>query len=87
MGRVVLEIPQDVNRVYRIDSEEKAAAILKQLEGSSRLEQAVASGAVQLPTSRFSEEDDEVLGIWADRPESGQEIARKLRDRNNGKIN
>ena len=86
MGKVILEIPQDVDRVYRIDSEETAAAILEQLEGSSKLskfEQAVASGAIQLPTRHSLREDgDAVLGIWADREESGQEIARQIRERN-----
>lgn len=88
MGKVILEIPQDVDRVYRIDSEETAAAILEQLEGSSKLskfEQAVASGAIKLPRRRSKKDSEDVLGIWADRPESGQEIARRIRDRNNGK--
>ena len=90
MGQLILEIPQNINRTFRIESEKKAAEILEQLEDSNKrlkkFEKLVASGAVVLPTSRFSDEDDEVLGIWADRPESGQEIARKIRDRNNGKI-
>lgn len=90
MGQLVLEIPQNVNRTFRIESEKRAAEILEQLEASdekrSKFEKLVASGAIQLPTSKFSDEDDEVLGIWADRPESAQEIARRIRDRNNGKI-
>jgi hypothetical protein len=90
MGQVILEIPQNINRTFRIESEKKAADILEQLEESNerlkKFEKLVASGAIKLPTSKFSDEDDEVLGIWADRPESGQEIARKIRDRNNGKI-
>lgn len=90
MGQLVLEIPQNVNRTFRIESEKRAAEILEQLEASdekrSKFEKLVASGAIQLPTSKFSDEDDEVLGIWADRPGSAQEIARRIRDRNNGKI-
>lgn len=90
MGQVVLEIPQNINRTFRIESEARAAEILEQLEESndktSKFEKLVASGAIKLPTSKFSDGDDEVLGIWADRPESAQEIARRIRDRNNGKI-
>ena len=84
MGQVVLEIPQNVNRTFRIESAERAAAILEQLENDreDKIKRAVASGAIQLPTSKFSDEDDEVLGIWADRPESGEEIARKIREAN-----
>lgn len=84
MGQLVLEIPQNVNRTFRIESEERAAAILEQLENDreDKIKRAVASGAIQLPTSKFSDEDDEVLGIWADRTESGEEIARKIRETN-----
>ncbi len=84
MGQVVLEIPQNVNRTFRIESEERAAAILEQLENDreDKIKRGIASGAIQLPTSKFSDNDDEVLGIWADRPESGEEIARKIREAN-----
>lgn len=88
MGQVVLEIPQNVNRTFRIESEERAAAILEQLENDreDKINRAIASGAIQLPTQeRTKEISDDVLGIWADRPESGQEIARRIRDRNNRK--
>lgn len=90
MGQVILEIPQNVNRTYRIESEEKAAEILEQLEDSnerlSKFEQLVASGAIELPKRKRTKKiSDDVLGIWADRPESGQEIARRIRDCNNGK--
>jgi hypothetical protein len=88
MGQVVLEIPQNVNRPFRIESEECAAAILEQLENDreDKTKRAVASGAIKLPTQKRTKEiGDDVLGIWADRPETGQEIARRIRDRNNGK--
>ena len=90
MGQVVLEIPQNINRTFRIESEERAAEILAQLEDSneklSKIEKAIASGAIELPKRKRTKKiSDDVLGIWADRPESGQEIARKIRDRNNGK--
>lgn len=90
MGQVVLEIPQNVNRTFRIESEQKAAEILEQLEASdektNKFEKLVASGAIELPKRKRTKKiSDDVLGIWADRPESGQEIARRIRDRNNGK--
>jgi len=87
MGQVILEIPQNINRTFRIESEKKAAEILEQLEESSerskKFEKLVASGAIVLPTRNSLREDgDAVLGIWADREESGQEIARKIREGN-----
>ncbi len=43
---------------------------------------------VVIPPRRnnLKEDGEAVLGIWADRKESAEEIARKIRDRNNGKI-
>lgn len=85
MGQVILEIPQNVNLVFRIESEKEATEILEQLK-RSKFEQAVARGEIELPKRRRSKKiSDDVLGIWANRPESGQEIARRIRDRNNGK--
>ncbi len=88
MGQVILEIPQNINRTFRIESEKRAAEILAQLENdrSNKIERAIASGAIELPKRKRTKKiSDDVLGIWADRPESGQEIARRIRDRNNGK--
>lgn len=87
MGQVILEIPQNINRTFRIESEERAADIIEKLEKSderlSKFEKGVASGAIQLPTRDSLREDgDAVLGIWADRKESAQEIARKIREGN-----
>ncbi len=36
---------------------------------------------VEMPTNE-SVSDEEVLGVWADRAESAQEIAREIRERN-----
>lgn len=90
MGQVILEIPQNVNRTFRIESEKKAAEILEQLEESderlSKFKKLIASGEIEPPKRKRTKKiSDDVLGIWADRPESGQEIARRIRDRNNGK--
>ena len=84
MGQVILEVPQNVNLVFRIESEKQATDILEQLK-RSEFELAVARGEIELPTGKFGKDDDEILGIWADRPESGMEIARRIRDLNNGK--
>lgn len=77
MGQVILEIPQNVNRVYRIESEEKAADILEQLENSNeklkieqpedsnersrKFEKLVASGAIKLPTRHSKREDGDAV--------------------------
>ena len=88
MGQVILEIPQNINRTFRIESEARAAEIIEQLENEreNKIKRAIASGAIKLPKRKRTKKiSDDVLGIWADREESGQEIARRIRDCNNRK--
>jgi hypothetical protein len=65
MGEITIEIPQNLNRTYRIVSESSAKKVLSDLE--------------QLVKRENTIEDDEILGLWTDREESVEEIARNLR--------
>lgn len=65
MGQITIEIPQKVNRTYRLVSEDAAKKVLSNLDKMVKQENSV--------------EDDEILGLWADRKESVEEIARELR--------
>jgi len=65
MGQITIEIPQSVNRNYRLVSEESARKVLSKLEILLKEENKI--------------EDDEILGLWADREESSEEIAHQLR--------
>ncbi|HZH33708.1 MAG TPA: hypothetical protein VEX64_02650 [Pyrinomonadaceae bacterium] len=69
MGQITIEIPQSINRKYRIVSEDSAKKVLSDLE--------------RLITKDNSIEDDEILGLWADREETAEEIARELRKKSN----
>ncbi|MGI8786786.1 MAG: hypothetical protein ACR2HG_03350 [Pyrinomonadaceae bacterium] len=69
MGQITIEIPQSVNRKYRIVSESSAKKVLSNLEHLVEQENKI--------------DDDEILGLWADRKESVEEIARDLRRKSN----
>lgn len=71
MGQITIEIPQSINRKYRIVSKNSANKVLSEIE--SLLEQ------------ENKTEDNEILGLWADRDESVAEIARKLRQKTNNR--
>lgn len=64
MGQITIEIPQSFNQTYRIVSSDSAKEILALIERLIKQNNAVG--------------DDEVLGMWADRKESVEEIARHL---------
>ena len=87
MGRVIIELPQDINRFYQIESVELGEEVLQDLE-AMKLEVKSPKVPAIIPPRRNSlkEDGDVVLGIWADREESAEEISRRIRDRNNGKI-
>ena len=69
MGQITIEIPQSVNRNYRLITENSAQEVLSKLETLVREENKV--------------DDDEILGLWADRKESVEELARNLRRKSN----
>jgi len=69
MGQITIDIPQSVNRNYRIVSESSAREVLSKLEHLVETENKI--------------DDDEILGLWADRKESVEEIARDLRRKSN----
>lgn len=69
MGLITIEIPQKIKRTYRIASKNQAREILNNLD---RLE----------PKKKLRDLSD-VVGIWAYRKESAEEIARELRGKSN----
>jgi hypothetical protein len=69
MGQITIEIPQKVNRKYRLVSKSSAKEVLSQIEALVKNENQVS--------------DDEILGLWADRKESVEEIAHALRRKSN----
>ncbi len=50
MGQIIIEVPQDVTRKYRIVSEEAAKKLLSNLERLLKMETVV--------------EDEDILGLW-----------------------
>ena len=87
MGQVVIELPQNVNRFYQVESVELGEEILQDLEELEQKMKPSENPAIIPPRRNSLKEDGEaVLGIWSDRKESAEEISRRIRDRNNGKI-
>lgn len=56
MGKIIIEIPQNVNRTYRIVSEDSAKKLLVNLE--------------RLIEKEISVEDEDILGVWTMPPKS-----------------
>jgi hypothetical protein len=86
MGQVTIEIPQNVNRLYRIDDSEFGERLLNDLEDFEEKTKAEKTQAI-IPPRRHSLKEDlaQAVGVWANREESADETARRIRDKNNGK--
>lgn len=69
MGQITIEITQQINRSYRMVSENSATEVLSKLEHLVEQENKI--------------DDGEILGLWADRKESVEEIAKELRQKSN----
>ncbi len=82
MGQLVIEVPQNINLTFSVESVEVADEILRLVKKPKELK------TIQLnyPYDMDDVDANEALGIWADRKETADEIARTIRDKNNGKI-
>ncbi len=80
MGQVLIEIPQNIRRTFRVKSSKCGEQLLKELEENS---DSAASPAVIPPRrNSITEDSDEVLGIWSNSVDVTNEIARKVRENN-----
>lgn len=87
MGQLVIEVPQNVNRTFQVNDSEFSKQLLQNLEDFEKKTKSEKLTNIIPPRRHNLKEDgNAVLGIWSDRKESAEEIARKLRDKNNGKI-
>ncbi len=82
MGQLVIEVPQNINLTFSVESIEVANEILRLVKKPKELK------TIQLnyPYDMDDVDANEALGIWADRKETADEIARTIRDKNNGKV-
>ncbi len=95
MGQLVIETTENINRVFHINDNHYVRGLLKDLEkieeetsSLTPMEKLLKCNPNIIPPRRNSlkKDGDAALGIWADREEDALEIARKIRDKNNGKI-
>jgi hypothetical protein len=84
MGQLVIEVPQNINLKVSVTSVKVADEILRLVKSPKKTLETIT---LDLPYDDLDEIDEnEAIGIWADREETADEIARAIRDKNNGKI-
>jgi len=83
MGQVIIELPQNVNRSYHIKDADFGERLLQDLEEMEREMKPLKIPAIIPPRRHSLKEDGEaVLGIWSNREEVADEIARRVREQN-----
>jgi hypothetical protein len=76
MGQVVIDIPQKVFRTYSVDDPEFGEKLLLDLKPYSK------AGVISPRRKKRNEPLEHVLGIWSDRNETAQQIAKRIRENN-----
>ncbi len=79
MGQLLIEIPQNINLKFSVKSAEIAEEILQIVKRPKKKLQTIT---LNLPYDLEDVDENEAVGIWADRKESAEEIARKIREAN-----
>ena len=67
MGSLTIEIPLKINRTFRVEDEQDAERLLRELEKLNKKKSAF----------------DDVLGIWTARKEKEQDLTENLRRKSN----
>ena len=76
MGQLLIEVPQDINLKFTVKSAEIADEILRLVKNPKKKLETIT---LDLPYDLDDINANEAVGIWADREESAEEIARKIR--------
>ena len=79
MGELIIEVPQDINLRFSVKSAEITEEILKLVRSPKKELKTIK---LDLPYDLDEIDENEAVGIWADREESAEEIARKIREAN-----
>ena len=82
MGQLVIEVPQNINLKVSVKSAEIVDEILELVRKPKKKEFSKILAIIPPRRNNLKEDGDAVLGIWADREESAEEIARKIREAN-----
>lgn len=80
MGQVVIDIPENIFVSFRVDDSKVSKRLLEDLKPYSK--DRVSKDVIPPRRNKLREDGDAVFGIWADREDSAQEIARKIREKN-----
>jgi hypothetical protein len=81
MGQIIIDIPtSNTNKLFKA-SNVQATAVFKHIQNLGLVE--IENPAIESPRRNSFEEDlKAVFGMWADREETGEEIAMAIRKAN-----
>ena len=82
MGQVIVEVPQNVFRSYHVEDSAFGEQLLRDLDENSDSSKDDNSVAIPPRRNSLAEDGDAVLGIWSDREDVADEIARRVREAN-----
>ena len=88
MGQIVIDFPtfgSEIVKRYIVKDENEAVKIFRDIENLVKVESVSQTPAIEPPRRNSLQKDlKAALGIWADREETGEEIALEIRKANRG---
>ena len=85
MGQIVIDFPMfgnDMVRHFVIKDTNEAVKVFNGIENLVKTEKISRTPAIEPPRTSRKEGLDAAFGIWADREETGEEIAIRIRNAN-----
>jgi hypothetical protein len=86
MGVIVIETPQNIKLNYSIEDIEAVKTLIQDLDNLSlrlKKNKKAKTPSVEMPKDKLTLKDfDDVLGMWADREETGEQISNQIREAN-----
>ena len=80
MGQITIDVPTDINQNFAASSIQ-AKTLSKNIQNLGLTE--IKNPAIEPPRrNSFAQDLKVVSGIWADREETGEEIAKRIREAN-----
>jgi hypothetical protein len=83
MGQIIIEVPTNRTVHYEVESTQEYKQLMQILESDVKPNPRLDNANIEMPKQKLQAKDfSEVLGMWANRKETGEEISMQIRKGN-----
>jgi hypothetical protein len=83
MGQIIIDVPTNDTVHYEVESTQEYKQLIQILESDVKPNPRSDTANIEIPKQKLQAKDfSEVLGMWANRKETGEEISMQIRKGN-----